>query len=236
MQHYVERQKGERMSDLEFRYYFDPLCGWCYASAPALAALEESYGRQLRMMPTGLFFEPRPITAIADHAWRNDRRIGELTGQRFSESYHHNVLRAPGGVFTSAPLTLALSILGEVDVGLEPRFLHAAQVARYVEGRDTSRIEEVVRVAEAVAAANDAAINAVIFTERLQSDTTLLDRVKARMAIASSELQSLGNGVPQLLVQMGKVVQVVQGEALYGGKDRMLAVISRLTERHWSAV
>jgi putative protein-disulfide isomerase len=219
------------MSDIEFRYFFDPLCGWCYASAPALAAIEESYGSQLRMIPTGLFFEPRPITAIADHAWRNDQRIGELTGQRFSKSYHLNVLQAPNGVFTSSPLTLALAILGEIDVVLEPRFLHAAQVARYVEGRDTSRIEEVVRVAEAVAAANDAAISAVIFAERLQSDITLLDRVKARMATARSELQSFGNGVPQLLVQMGKVVQVVEREALYGGKDRMHATILRLRER-----
>jgi len=134
-------------------------------------------------------------------------------------------------VTVASPLTLALAILGEIDVVLEPRFLHAAQVARYVEGRDTSRIEEVVRVAEAVAAANDAAINAVIFAERLHSDTTLLDRVKARMATARSELQSFGNGVPQVLVQMGKVVQVVEGEVLYGGKHRMHATILRLRER-----
>jgi hypothetical protein len=31
---------------------------------------------------------------------------------------------------------------------------------------------------------------------------------------------------------MGKVVQVVEGEDLYGGKDRMLGVISSLRERH----
>ena len=215
------------MSDIEFRYFFDPLCGWCYASAPALAAIEESYGSQLRMMPTGLFFEPRPITIIADHAWRNDQRISELTGQRFSESYLLNVLQAPNGVFTSGPLTLALAILGEIDVDLEPRFLHAAQIARYVEGRDTSRVEEVVRIAEAVAAANDTAFNAAIFAERLQSDAALLDRVKARMAAARSELHSFANGVPQLLVRMGKVVQVVEGEDLYGG-----GVISSLRERH----
>ena len=73
----------------------------------------------------------------------------------------------------------------------KPRFLHAAQIARYVEGRDTSRVEEVVRIAEAVAAANDTAFNAAIFAERLQSDAALLDRVKARMAAARSELHSL---------------------------------------------
>jgi putative protein-disulfide isomerase len=142
------------------------------------------------------------------------------------------VLRAAGGVFTSAPLTLALAILGEIDVRLEPRFLHVAQIARYVEGRDTSRVEEVARVAEAVAAANNAAFNAVTFVERLQGDMALLDRVKARMATARSELQSFANGVPQLLVQMGKVARVVEGEVLYGGKDRTLAAISSMREHH----
>jgi putative protein-disulfide isomerase len=55
---------------------------------------------------------------MAAHAWRDDQRIGGLTGQHFSEAYHRNVLQAPDGVFTSGPLTLVLAALGEIGPGL----------------------------------------------------------------------------------------------------------------------
>ena len=218
------------MPEIEFRYFFDPLCGWCYASAPALAGIEQRFGGWLTMLPTGLFFEPRPVTAIADHAWRNDQRISALTKQHFSQRYHDNVLHAPDGVFTSGPLTVALAILGELDASLEPRFLHAAQLARYVEGKDTSRIEEVVKVAQTVAIANDTPLNEVVFAERLRSDATLLNRVNARMAAARSELQAFASGVPQLVVRMGDVVHVLEAEDLYGGKNGILTTLERVRQ------
>lgn len=218
------------MSDLEFRYYFDPLCGWCYASAPALAALAERHGDKLRMMPVGLFVEPRPISAMADHAWRNDQRISQLTGQRFSEEYHRKVLQAPDGVFTSKALTLALAALGEIAPSLEARFLHAAQVARYVEGRDTSRVDEVVRIAATVANEAAVAFDADAFADRLQNDKALAERVEARMAAARAEMKSLpGSGVPQLLVAVGDKAHAVSGQPLYAGGDALLATVEQLS-------
>ena len=153
------------------------------------------------MMPVGLFHAPRPVAAIADHARRNDQRISQLSGQRFTEEYHRNVLQAPDGVFTSEALTLAIVALGEIDPALEPRFLEAAQVARYVMGRDTSQVEEVVQVAEAVTAAAGVVFDATAFGDRLRSDKALAARVKDRIAAASVELP--GGGVPQLVVQVG---------------------------------
>ena len=122
-----------------FTYLFDPLCGWCYAAAPALERIAERHGDSLRLVPTGLFSELRPVATIADHARANDDRIQELTGQPFTNAYHQGVMRAPGGLLSSLPLTRALVALGLIDPALEPRFLHEAQTARYVEGRDTSR-------------------------------------------------------------------------------------------------
>ncbi len=217
------------MADFELTYFFDPLCGWCYASAPALAGIVAHYGDQLRMMPVGLFFELRPVAAIADYAWRNDQRIAGLTGQRFSEDYRRNVLEAPHGSFTSALLTTALCALGEIAPRLEPRFLHDAQIARYVEGRDTSRVEEVVRVAEAVALQNGVAFDAASFADRLQSDRALGDRVQARMAAARREMQALpATGVPLLLVRLGDRGHLVSGQTLYHGKDAVLSAVQQL--------
>ena len=217
------------MSNPEFRYFFDPLCGWCYASATALAGLVEHYGSGLRMMPTGLFVQPRPVTVMADHAWRNDQRISGLTGQPFSEAYHRNVLLAPDGVFTSGPLTLALSALGEIDAALEPRFLHAAQIARYVDGRDTSRIEKVIPVAQKVAIELGVVFEADAFADKIQNDTAFADRVEKRMAAARFEMQSLpGSGVPQLHVRVRGKAHSIDVQTLYAGKDAVLAAVNQL--------
>lgn len=216
------------MASLEFQYFFDPLCGWCYASAPAVHELAEEYGDNLKMMPVGMFLQPRPISAIADFAWKNDQRIGELTGQKFSQAYHDNVLKALDGVFSSGALTVAMTALGQVDSRLEPQFMRAAQIARYVDGRDTCQISEVVRVAETVAAEQNVPLDAAEFGKRLEDDAELMQTVQARIMEGQAGLQAIGKtGVPQLLMQAGERAYVFGGEALYGGREVLLSTIRR---------
>lgn len=40
---------------LRLQYLFDPLCGWCYASAPALTGIAAAYPDLLELMPSELF-------------------------------------------------------------------------------------------------------------------------------------------------------------------------------------
>jgi len=56
--------------DLRPHYFFDPLCGWCCAGAPALEVLARTFPEALRMMPTGLFADDAtmPMGTMADHA------------------------------------------------------------------------------------------------------------------------------------------------------------------------
>lgn len=64
-------------------YLFDPLCGWCYAAAPALNYLQGVEGIEVALAPTGLFAGAgaRPMDAqFAAYAWANDQRIQQLTG------------------------------------------------------------------------------------------------------------------------------------------------------------
>lgn len=216
-------------NDIELQYYFDPLCGWCYASAPALAGVAENFPGQLKMLPSGLFVGGRPISSISDHAWRNDQRIQALTGQRFSEEYLQNVLLAPNGVFDSGPATRALTALGEHDAMLEPRFLHAIQIARYLKGRDTSNIQEVVTVAVEVAAEHDIELTAEIFAERLQNDSALQERTLERMEDTQRQMNILGiRGVPQLVALIDGEARILSGEALYHGPAHLIAALDAL--------
>lgn len=215
---------------IELQYFFDPFCGWCYASAPALEGLATQYPGQLSMMPSGLFFDSRPVSSMADHAWRNDQRIQSLTGQQYTERYHQNVLLAPEGVFSSAPATLALQALGELDARLEPAFLHAVQIARYIDGRDTAGEEEVAKVAVAVAAENGFELTVEDFADRLRNDAELRQRTFERMEASQSRMSELGiRGVPQLIAVVDGKPTALNGEILYHGPDRLIAAIEDLT-------
>ncbi|WP_105384113.1 DsbA family protein [Neorhizobium alkalisoli] len=217
-------------TDIELHYFFDPLCGWCYASAPALAGLADTFGEKLKMRPSGLFVGGRPISSIADHAWRNDQRIQSITGQQFSEKYHRNVLLAPSGIFDSGPATLALTALGKRDSTLEPRFLHAVQIARYVEGRDTSTIDEVAEVAARVAAERGIELAAETLAERLRSDTELRDRALERMEDTQRQMNTLDiRGVPQLIAVVNGEPHVLGGETLYHGPAGLIAALNELS-------
>ncbi|MBB4574039.1 DsbA family protein [Rhizobium lentis] len=217
-------------TEIELQYFFDPFCGWCYASAPALAGLADQFPDRLRMLPSGLFVGGRPISSIADHAWRNDQRIQALTGQRFSKEYHQNVLLAPNGIFDSGPATLALTALGEHAATLEPRFLHAIQIARYVEGRDTSNVHEVATVAVQVAAGHAIDLTAEIFAERLRNDSDLRARALERVEDAQRRMDTLGiRGVPQLVALINGQAHVLSSEALYQGPARLVAALDELS-------
>lgn len=219
------------MTNLELQYFFDPLCGWCYASAPALAGLAERYGAALRMMPVGLFTQPRPIAGIADFAWQNDQRIATLTGQGFSEAYREQVLLAADGVFDSTPLTRALTALAEQDASLEPHLLHAAQLARYIDGVDTCRAEAVARIAVDVALGAGLSLDASEFAARLRDDRTLAEATTRRVALAQQAMQALpSSGVPQLLATVDGVSQVIAGQQLYAGPQQLLEHLQTLVE------
>ena len=210
----------------ELQYFFDPLCGWCYASAPALAGLAERHGAALRMMPVGLFMQPRPVAAIAEHAWHNDQRIVALTGQRFTEAYRSRVLLAADGVFDSTPLTRALVALGALDTALEPRLLHVAQLARYVDGMDTCTVDAVSRIAADVATSAGHGLDADELAARLRDDRVLAENTARRVAAARQAMPA--GGVPQLLLRADGVNQVIAGQDLYTGPQRLLARIASL--------
>lgn len=128
---------------MKLLYLFDPLCGWCYGSSPAVCKLAEQF--ELSAFATGLFADGgRQMNAtFAQHAWANDQRIAQLTGQPFSEKYHQQILQGCGE-FNSRALSNACFALLEQGSETMLNVLAELQKARYVDGQDTSQ-SEVVR-------------------------------------------------------------------------------------------
>ncbi|KJA09496.1 protein-disulfide isomerase [Acidovorax temperans] len=204
-------------------YLFDPLCGWCYAAAPALKYLQGVEGIRVALSPTGLFAGAgaRPMDAqfaAYAYAWANDQRIQQLTGQPFTQAYRDRILGAANGRFDSGPATLALTAVAQTAPERELDALHALQHARYVEGRDNA---DAAVIADVLCSLGLQAAAAVLHEPHDALRAALLERVAA----ARVTMQLLGaQGVLQLAVAgQGGASQLVRGDALLGPREGLLA-------------
>lgn len=205
-------------------YLFDPLCGWCYAAAPALKFLQAQEGVEVVLAPTGLFAGAgaRPMDAqFAAYAWANDQRIQQLTGQPFTQAYRDQILGAANGRFDSGPATLALTAVAQTAPERELDALHALQHARYVDGRDTTDAGVIAEALRGLDLAQAAAL-------ALAPDAALRARTTERVAHAQATLRTVGaRGVPQLVVaEQGGALRALSGDALLGPRERLLAQLT----------
>ena len=211
------------MPTVTVTYLFDPLCGWCYAAAPALKFLRAQEGVEVVLAPTGLFAGAgaRPMDAdFAAYAWANDQRIQQLTGQPFTQAYRDHILGAANGRFDSGPATLALTAVAQTAPEYELDALHALQHARYVDGRDNSDAAVAAEVLHTLGLA-DAAVLA------LAPDAALRSRTAERVAQAQGMLRAVGaRGVPQLVVAgQGGALRLVGSDALLGPREQLVAQV-----------
>jgi putative protein-disulfide isomerase len=118
-------------------YVFDPLCGWCYAAAPLVAASRTIAGLAVELHGGGMMTgtQRRTITPQwREYVMPHDRRIAQLSGQPFGSGYFDGLLNDTTAVMDSAPPTTAV-LAAEQLGGRGLDLLHRMQQAHYVEGR-----------------------------------------------------------------------------------------------------
>ena len=220
------------MNALKLYYFFDPLCGWCYASAPALAELAEAFPDALTLMPSGLFSEEnaRDISPEwAAYAWRNDQRIEQITGQQFSTAYYNHVLHGDNLRFDSGPATRAMTLIRTIEPALEHEFLAAAQQARYIQGLDTANPQVLALVAETIAAKKGIELPAGQFSAQIADDQQLATTTKERTTLTQQFMQRLNiSGVPLLLVSINGQEFLLHGADLYNGPSKLINSIKQI--------
>jgi len=208
--------------DTTVTYLFDPLCGWCYGASPAVQRLGQSRNFRFELAPTGLFAGrgARALDAgFAAYAWSNDQRIQKLTGQRFTEAYHSQVLGGTGCRFDSAATTLALSAVALTAPERELDMLKQLQEARYVAGLDTAEVAVVVALLREQGLDEAATRLSVL-------DAGLMATHTARIRAAQALMSAVGaQGVPALVVSRSSAHRLLRGGALYGDFDQLLAQV-----------
>ncbi|MBO0145261.1 DsbA family protein [Agrobacterium sp. Ap1] len=213
------------MSDkAHITYLFDPLCGWCYGASPLLAQLAALPNLIVTLAPTGLFSGTgtRPVDEqLAAFAWSNDVRIASLTGQRFTEDYHVQVLGG-GGMLDSGPATLAVTAVSLTEPSREIDALKLIQEARYASGRNITDLPELRAMLEhaGLKAASDRL--ATPDAELLAANRKRIER--ARLLMREFE----AGGVPALIVDDGRRRALVKAHEMFGSAADLVARLSAI--------
>lgn len=200
----------------------DPLCGWCWGAAPAVAKLAADPVTPIELVASGLFIGDREMTAdFADYAWKNDQRIRDITGQTFSQAYRDKVLGKLDSKFDSGPATLALTAvqLREPEKGVA--VLHALQTARWVDGRD---ITDMAVVAAILAEAGVTSDTVAAFEAE---DDAVIEALNLRATFARDLMARLGaRGVPTIARVTDTGVDRIDSRWLFEDVDN---VVMRVT-------
>ena len=209
--------------NVKLHYIFDPLCGWCYAASPLLAALSERFGSQLELVlhPGLLFAQPSDIApAYREHIVSADRRIAALTGVDFGASYiervrHMAVLR----YHSEPPAAAVLAVMAQQpELGLP--MLEAIQRSHYVHGANVSD------VATLSALALNLGLDASEFA-------CALPLALAALPVAVDEARRLldevgGSGFPALVLERDSQYLRLDHSSAYGQPQVLVARVAQL--------
>lgn len=117
-------------------YIHDPFCGWCYAAAPLLSAVQQIAGLEIVLHAGGMMSaanRQQVTPQLRSYVMQHDANIARMSGQPFGDAYFNGLLLDQNAVFDSTPpitAILAADALG--GHGLE--LLKRIQTAHYVEG------------------------------------------------------------------------------------------------------
>ncbi len=183
-------------------YITDPLCGWCWASAPLVAAASRTatdLGVPFELLHRALFTGDMVrwmSRSFSDYVTEADQRITAVSGQQFSDAYRNNLLYKPDLIFDSWPTAVAFQVIKVLKPDQAYAFFCQLQRLRFDEGKiitDSSVLTE---------AATLVGIKAIDFHNAFTYNPSVTDAAKRdqREAIRLQN-QTLSQGVPCLLLE-----------------------------------
>ncbi len=199
-------------------YIYDPLCGWCYGSAPLLAAAREE-GFEIALHAGGMMMGPnrQPASALRQFVLAHDARMSQMTGQPIGAAYRDVFLNDPTAMFDSEPPIVAILAAEESGKGL--RMLERIQLARFVEGRHTARPAVLRELAEELRIADfDAGYqrwSGAKTMEHIEASRALLHKVG-------------GQGFPTFVPEADGKLRMLESASYLGRVEPWRAMLRRL--------
>ncbi|NIX75668.1 DsbA family protein [Microvirga terricola] len=199
-------------------YFYDPLCGWCYAAKPLVDALGEMPGLAITLHGGGLWAEPTHLPPAKREMIRGaDARIAAMTGQTFGPAYLDGLLPDETTVFYSRPTIAAVLAAQSLDAGKALTMLSAIQRAHYVNGKRV--VEEPVLIA----LATGIGLPEAAFTDALRAVP-----VDAHIDETRGIMAQLGlGGFPSLILEHEGQLYALPHQQFYGKPDLFRQAIEK---------
>ena len=199
-------------------YIYDPLCGWCYAAEPLVAAAADA-GVAIRLHGGGLWDPGIHAPEAKRRSMREtDARIARLTGQPFGQAYLDGLLVNPASIWWSRPTIAAVLAAEALQAPRGPAMIAAIQRVHYVAGRPVG--DDGV-LAEAAAAIG---LDPSLFAEALRSAP-----VDAHIQATRRLMRTHGlHGFPSFLLQHDGGIARLGHEECYGRPAAFVAAIRTL--------
>ena len=210
------------------KYYFDPLCGWCYAAAPLIHAAAELAELAIQLHAGGMMSGEHRQTvtpALRNYVMPHDQQIAALTGQAFGDAYFNGLLLDESAMFDSTPPTLAVLAAAALggDEGIARSglaMLARIQAAHYAHGQRIA--DDTVLLNLAVELGFERAAFAAAMSEQAI-------KVEQHFAATRQEMAQQGlRGFPSLVLEAGGKMQRIDVSPYLGKPAEFVAMMQGL--------
>ncbi|MEQ9378407.1 MAG: DsbA family protein [Imperialibacter sp.] len=120
-------------------YIFDPLCGWCYGFSGTIVDLFNKRKDEFNfeVVAGGMVTGTRiaPFSTMHGYISGAYKRVEEMTGAKFGESYLNDLLPSDTQMNSEPPSRALVTFRSFLPDQVVP-FAHALQKKQYLEGRD----------------------------------------------------------------------------------------------------
>jgi putative protein-disulfide isomerase len=153
--------------NMKIVYVYDALCGWCYGFSPVMTQFQEKYKDSLNfeVISGGMITGDRigPIGEVASYISWAYKDVEKATGVEFGSDFLDKTLKEGNAIFTSIPLSIALSIFKETDTtGNSALFASELQKGIYYDGLEPENLEGYGKIASKFG------IDSVNFVEKMK--------------------------------------------------------------------
>ncbi len=138
--------------NMKIVYVYDALCGWCYGFSPVMTQFQEKYKDSLdfEVISGGMITGDRigAIGEVAGYISWAYKDVEKATGVKFGSDFLDKTLKEGSAIFTSIPLSIALSIFKETDTtGNSVLFAAELQKAIYYDGLEPKDLQGYGKIA-----------------------------------------------------------------------------------------